>query len=114
MVELAASIAREINQPLTAIVSNASAALRWLDHQPIEMDAAREAIRRISEEGKCAGVIIERARSLTRRTPSVRESVGLGEVVQEVVALLAIEAQKWQVSLEQEIAQAYRDQASVP
>ena len=101
---LMASIAHEINQPLTAILSNASATLRWLAREPPELEEARAAIRRISDDGKRAGEIIQRTRNLTRGTPGSKEPVRLAELVQDAVALLASEAQGSGVSIEQDIS----------
>ena len=63
MGELAASIAHEVNQPLTGIVSNGSACLRWLAGDEPNVEEAREAVRDIVRDGKRAGEIIARIRA---------------------------------------------------
>ena len=65
--ELAASIAHEISQPVAAVVTNADASLRWLSGVSPDLDEAREAIRRITRDGKRAGNVISRMRSLFKK-----------------------------------------------
>jgi len=60
--ELTASIAHEVNQPLSGIVSNASAGLRWLAGEAPNVEEAREGLRRIVRDGKRAGEVIQRSR----------------------------------------------------
>src|SRR4029453_16326426 len=75
MGELAASIAHEVNQPLTGIVSNGSACLRWLDADAPDVDEAREAVRDIVRDGKRAGEVIVRMRPLTNRNGNPSENL---------------------------------------
>ncbi len=100
MGELAASIAHEINQPLTAIVANANASLRWLAHEPPQMEEARQATERIVSEGRRGGAVIERVRALSRRTPLAREPLSINDAVLEVISLIGAEAQKNKVAIE--------------
>jgi PAS domain S-box-containing protein len=98
MGELAASIAHEVNQPLTGIVSNGSACLRFLapdgpDAAP-DLEEAREAVRDIVRDGKRAGEVIARIRALTKRTAPPREKLDLNETIREVLALAGDEAKK--------------------
>jgi phosphoglycerate-specific signal transduction histidine kinase len=65
--ELAASIAHEVNQPLTAVVSNGNACLRWLAAQPPNLAKAVEAAERIVRDGKDAGEVARRIRALFKR-----------------------------------------------
>jgi len=67
MGELTASIAHEVNQPLSGVVSNGSASLRWLAGDQPNLEEAREAARRIVRDGKRAAEIIARIRALTKR-----------------------------------------------
>jgi C4-dicarboxylate-specific signal transduction histidine kinase len=69
MGELAASIAHEVNQPLTGIVSNGSACLRFLAGAAPDVEEAREAVSDIVRDGKRAGEVIARIRALTGRRP---------------------------------------------
>ena len=97
--ELAASIAHEVNQPLSGIVSNASASLRWLGGDAPNMQEAREAARRIVRDGKRAGEIIQRLRSLYKKTPPKRELIDVNEIIGEMVVMLRGEANRFAVSI---------------
>ena len=97
MGELAASIAHEINQPLSGVVSNGSACLRWLAGDPPNVDEARENARRIVRDGKRAGEVIGRIRALTKRATTPREKLDLNETIREVLALVGDEAKKQSV-----------------
>jgi signal transduction histidine kinase len=92
--ELAASIAHEINQPLSGVVSNASAGLRWLAGDVPNLEEAREGLRRIVRDGKRAGEVIARIRALTRKDATPREKVELNETIRQVLALVGNEAKK--------------------
>jgi PAS domain S-box-containing protein len=85
--QMTASIAHEINQPLTGIVINGNACLRWLAGESPNLHEAREATRRIVRDGQRAGDVITRLRSLFRREGSPNERLGVNEVVHEVIAL---------------------------
>ncbi len=94
MGELTASIAHEVNQPLSGVVSNGSACLRWLAGDEPNLEEAREAARRIVRDGKRAAEIIARIRSLTKRTGAQREKLDLNETIREVLPLVGDEAKK--------------------
>jgi PAS domain S-box-containing protein len=99
MGELAASIAHEVNQPLAGIVSNGSACLRWLDRDAPDVDEAREAVRDVVRDGKRAGEVIARIRTLTKRTGPPREKLDLDQTIREVLALVAEEAKRNRVTI---------------
>ena len=90
--ELTASIAHEINQPLSGIVSSGSACLRWLAADPPNLEEVREAVRRIVGAGKHAGEVIARIRALTKRTEAPKEKLDLSEIIREVLLLVGNEA----------------------
>jgi signal transduction histidine kinase len=92
--QMAASIAHEINQPLAGIVINGNASLRWLAAESPNLDEAREATRRIVRDGQRAGDVITRLRSLFQRRGSLKERLGIHEVVQEVIAITRGDVQK--------------------
>jgi len=94
MGELTASIAHEVNQPLSGVVSNASACLRWLAGDRPNLEEAREAARRIVRDGKRAAEVVARVRAMTRRTEASREKLDLNETIREVLALVGDEAKK--------------------
>jgi C4-dicarboxylate-specific signal transduction histidine kinase len=85
--ELAGSIAHEVNQPLAAVVANAHACLRWLAADPPNIERAVEAAKRIAQDGKDAGEVVRKVRSLFRRAPAEKVPVDLNEVVREVLLL---------------------------
>ena len=104
MGELAASIAHEVNQPLSGIVSNGSACLRWLAGDTPNLEEAREAARRIVRDGKRAGDVIARIRALTKRTATPREELDLNETIREVLALVGDEAKRKSVIIRTQFA----------
>jgi signal transduction histidine kinase len=69
MGQLAASIAHEVNQPIAATVTNAGAALRWLDRRPPNLDEARQALVRIAKDGNRAAEVIDEIRALIKKAP---------------------------------------------
>ncbi|MEM7416573.1 MAG: PAS domain S-box protein [Gemmatimonadota bacterium] len=99
--ELAASLAHELNQPLSAIVSNAEAASRFLGREDPDVAEARGALMDIASDGKRAGDVIASMRQLLERGEARRETLDLGAVVDEVFALLNSEAISRRVRLTQ-------------
>ena len=104
MGELAASIAHEVNQPLSGIVSNGSACLRWLAGDAPNVEEVREAVRHIVRDGKRAGEVIARIRALTKRAAPPREKLDLNETIQEVLALVGDEAKRKSVVIQTQFA----------
>jgi signal transduction histidine kinase len=102
--ELTASIAHQINQPLTAVVTNANASLRWLAGDSPNLAEAREAIRRIIRDSHRAGDVISRMRALFKKAPETKEWLDINEVIEEVLILTQGEAQRNRVSLRTELA----------
>jgi PAS domain S-box-containing protein len=86
--ELAGSIAHEVNQPLAAVVANGHACLRWLSAAPPNLAKAIEAAERIVKDGKDAGEVVRRVRSLFKRTAIEKVSLDPNEVLLEVMRLL--------------------------
>lgn len=104
MGELAASIAHEVNQPLAAVVTNASACLRWLAAAPPNLAEAAGAVRRIARDGNRASAVIARIRSLLRKGEPVRAPVDVNDVVRDILALARLELLQHQVELQTELA----------
>ena len=104
MGELAASIAHEVNQPLTGIVSNGSACLRFLAGDTPDLEEAREAVRDIVRDGKRAGEVIARIRALTKGAAPARETLDLNETIREVLALVGDEAKRKSVVIRTQFA----------
>ncbi len=101
---LTASIAHEVNQPLSGIVTNASTCLRMLAADPPNVDGARETARRTIRDGNRASEVITRLRALYGKKDSTIESVDLNEATREVLALSLSELQRNRVILQQELA----------
>ena len=88
MGELAASIAHEVNQPLTAVITNANACLRWLANDPPNQMEARESLNRILRDGRRASDVLARIRALVRNTPPQPARQDVNELLREVLALV--------------------------
>jgi PAS domain S-box-containing protein len=87
MGELTASIAHEINQPLAAVATNASASLHWLAVQPPNLAEAREAMTGAMQAAQRAGNVIERVRTLLKKASPELRALNLNDVIKEVLAL---------------------------
>jgi C4-dicarboxylate-specific signal transduction histidine kinase len=106
MGELAASIAHEVNQPISAVVLNGNACLRWLARVKEESDEigeVRETLQRIIRDGSRAGEIISRIRALFKKTESAKAPLDLNETIREVVVLARSEMNKQEVMLRLEL-----------
>ena len=101
---LTASVAHEVNQPLSGIVTNASTCLRMLAADPPNVDGARETARRTIRDGNRASEVISRLRSLYGKKDPMIESVDLNEATREVLALSLSELQRNRVIVLQELA----------
>jgi len=101
---LTASIAHEVNQPLSGIITNASTCLRMLDGDPPNVDGARETARRTIRDGKRASDVIMRLRALFSKKEFTLEPLDLNEATREVIALLLADLQRNRVSLRSELA----------
>jgi C4-dicarboxylate-specific signal transduction histidine kinase len=104
MGQLAASIAHEVNQPITAIVTNANAGLSWLAAQPPDLEEVRDALDRVIKAGKQAGEVIGRIRALVKKAPPRKDDLEINKAILEVVALTHGELVKNGVSLQTQLA----------
>jgi PAS domain S-box-containing protein len=104
MGQLTASIAHEVNQPLSGIITNASTCLRMLDATPPNLEGARETARRTMRDGHRASDVITRLRTLYSKKEPAVEPIDLNEVAREVTALSSTEIQRKGVTLRQEFA----------
>jgi C4-dicarboxylate-specific signal transduction histidine kinase len=102
--ELTASIAHEVNQPLSALVSNAEACLRWLDRGTPDLDAARRSVEWIIDDGNRASEVIRRVRALAKKTDIEKAPLDINDVVREVIALVQRELISHRVWLRTEFA----------
>jgi predicted ATPase/signal transduction histidine kinase len=99
MGELAASIAHEVNQPITAMIANGNACLRWLNSERFNLARAQESAQRIIADGRRAADIITGIRSMARNSPPAFEALDVNGAARDVLALLAREARKRRVRL---------------
>jgi len=104
MGELAASIAHEINQPLSAIVNNGSACLRWLAGDSPDLVEAQEAARRIVRDGNRAAEVITRIRGFLRKTESTKSLLDINETIRDIVTVINQEAVENGVDLRMDLA----------
>lgn len=104
MGELTASIAHEINQPLTAVVTNGSASLRWLALQPPNLVEAQEAMTRTIKEANRASEVIGRIRALLQKASPQMEHLDVNEAIRNVLALTSNELVRGGVTVRTELA----------
>jgi PAS domain S-box-containing protein len=102
---LTASIAHEVNQPLSGIITNASTGLRMLSANPPNVEGALETVRRTLRDGNRAADVMARLRALFGRKKFTSESVDLNEAAREVIAMSLSELQRGRVVLRTELAE---------
>jgi PAS domain S-box-containing protein len=104
MGELAAALAHEIKQPITASVTSANALLRWLAHDPPDLDRARAAASRIEEDANRAANVIDSLRSFYKTgTPTERQIIDVKEIIEEMTGLLRREADRHAITIHSEL-----------
>ncbi|MCP3475756.1 PAS domain S-box protein [Bradyrhizobium sp. CCGUVB1N3] len=101
--ELTASIAHEVNQPLSAIVSNADACLAWMGHEIPELSAARRSVEWIVKDAIRASEVIRRVRALAKKGEIEMVSLDVNDVVKEAITLVTRELVNHQVTLRTEL-----------
>jgi PAS domain S-box-containing protein len=101
---LTASIAHEVSQPLSGVITNASTCLRMLNGDPPNIDGALETVRRTIRDGNRASDVIARLRVLFSKKEITLESLDLNEATQEVIALSLSDLQRNRVILRSELA----------
>jgi signal transduction histidine kinase len=101
---LTASIAHEVNQPLSGIITNASTCLRMLTADPPDIEGARKTARRSLRDGRRAAEVMTRLRALFSRKETKTEAVDLNEGARQVIALSLSELQRNRVILRAELA----------
>jgi PAS domain S-box-containing protein len=104
MGQLLASISHEINQPLSAIVTNANAALRWLARGPVNHEELCEVLQDVVADGNRASAVIHRLRGLLQNSPVQSRPLDVNDVVREVVAIVRGELIRHRVSLRTDLA----------
>src|SRR6185369_11787757 len=101
---LTASIAHEVNQPLSGIITNASTCLKMLDADFPNVDGARETAKRTIRDGRRAADVITRLRALFTNKDAATELVDLNEATREVIALSRSELERNRVVTRTELA----------
>jgi len=104
MSALTASIAHEVNQPLSGIITNAGTCLRMLDAVPPDLDGARETARRTIRDGNRASDVVTRLRAMFTKKEFTLEPLDLNDATREVIALSSNDLQRHRVVLHSELA----------
>jgi len=102
--QLTASIAHEVNQPIAATINNAKAALRFLTHEPPNLEEVRQALEEIAKSGNRAGDVIAGVRALVKKTPPRMEPLDINDAIREVIELTHQEAEKSGVAVQWSLA----------
>jgi signal transduction histidine kinase len=100
---LSASIAHEVNQPLMSVVASANAALRWLSAATPDLERARTSLTQIVNAGHRASDVIKSIRAMFKKDDQSRIPVNINGVISQVLALVSIDLQRHQVTLQTEI-----------
>ena len=103
MGELAASIAHEVNQPLTAVINNASACLRLLANRNLESEVLHRALEGIVADGTRASAVLARIRAFIKKEPAEKDPLDVNEVIQEALVLAGRELYENQVLLDTQL-----------
>ncbi|HTV28988.1 MAG TPA: AAA family ATPase [Xanthobacteraceae bacterium] len=104
MGQLTASIAHEVNQPIAAALTNAGTALRWLTHEPPDLEKAKQTINRSISDGRRAADVISGIRDLVKKAPARTGDFAINEAILEVIALTHTEISKNRVLVQTELA----------
>jgi C4-dicarboxylate-specific signal transduction histidine kinase len=100
MAQVAASIAHEIKQPLTAIVTNGSAASRWLSKKPPDLEEVQASVNRVVMEGHRAGQVIESIRAMFEQGPREKGRLDANDLIQEVLTFTGSEIRRHHVAVQ--------------
>ena len=103
MGEMAASIAHEVNQPLTAVTNNANGCLRLLANHNLDSDVLRRVLEEIVADGTRASTVIARIRAFVKKTPVETVELDINDVIQEVLVLVDRELEEHQVSIDRQL-----------
>ena len=102
--EISASIAHEVNQPLAAIVANGQACLRFLNHESPDLNDVRGALEWVVKDGNRAAEVIQRVRTLVKKTDTQKVALDVNDAINDVVALLQRELSAHRVWLKLDVA----------
>jgi C4-dicarboxylate-specific signal transduction histidine kinase len=105
MGQLTASITHEVNQPITAAITYALAARRWLSAEPPNFREVDDTLSLIVKEGRRAGEVVERVRALVKKVPARKDAVAINDAILEVIALTRAEAANNSASVRTQFAE---------
>jgi signal transduction histidine kinase len=100
---VSASIAHEIKQPLSGMIANADAGVRWLDRTTPDLDKAKASLKQIIHDGHRAGAIIDGVRAVFKKDPQNRTSLDINELIREALALVRDDLHKHRVTVQAEL-----------
>jgi C4-dicarboxylate-specific signal transduction histidine kinase len=103
MAQIAASIAHEIKQPLSAIVANGNAASRWLAKNPPDLEEVQASLNRVVMEGHRAAEVIESIRAMFRQAPREKDRLDVNDLIREVLTFTRPEIQRHRVAVQTEL-----------
>jgi C4-dicarboxylate-specific signal transduction histidine kinase len=102
--EMAASLAHEIKQPISAAITSANSCVEWLAHEPPNLDRARAAAAKIDKYGNRAAEIIDHIRSLYKKAPPQCELVDVNGIIEEMLTLLKGEATRASLAMRTDLS----------
>jgi C4-dicarboxylate-specific signal transduction histidine kinase len=105
MGRLSVSIAHEVNQPLAALLTNAETAVRWLSHQPPNLEKAKPLIDRVIGDGRRAADIVSRIRNFSRKASTRKEGVEINEAILEIMRLTHAATSEHGVSVKMQMSE---------
>jgi len=103
--ELTASLAHQVNQPLSAIVANATASLNWLDRTPPAIDEATQAMQLVIRDAERAGDVVAHARALVKKSNGDKSLVDVDKMIREVLHFVQPELAKHEIVVQQALAE---------
>jgi len=99
---VAATIAHEVKQPLSGMITNADAGLRWLDRPTPDLDEAKAAFKQIAADGHRAGAVIGSIRAIFKRDARSRTSLDINDLIGEALVLLRGDLQQHRILVQTE------------
>ena len=97
---VAATIAHEVKQPLSGMIANADAGLRWLDRPTPDLDEAKDAFKQIAADGHRAGAVIGSIRAIFKKEARNRSSLDVNDLIEEALALVRDDLQKHRILIQ--------------
>jgi signal transduction histidine kinase len=105
---VAATMAHEIRQPLSAMITNADTAVRWLDRSMPDIDKAKAALERIAADGHRAGAVIGSIRAMFKSDARNRTSLDINELLNEAINMLRSDLQKHRITVQTDMNRQVR------